>query len=181
MKLVRISKYDSSKCNGQFVFFSPAFKEMPVKWFFPYGDDFNLNLFLKIYPELSETDVEIVTPCQSDIILACNYSEVDAVLTDDDISSIDFDAERFFRKWNGEVNRIEWQTPDCEIVCGLSWVGRCPHPEGCPYKRPYFRTDVAVVVASEPVADIWLVANSELDFWVNDARWVKHIKNQLSN
>jgi len=177
MKLIRIKKYDNSRCCGQFVFFSPTFREMPVKWFFPY-DDFNLNLFLKVYPELSENDVEVVSPSQSDFVLVCNYPEIDDVLTDN-ISSIDFDAERFFRKWKGEVNRIEWQTPDCEIVCGLSWVGRCPHPEGCPYKRPYFRTDVAVVVAPERVADIWLVANSELDLWVNDARFVKRIKNQL--
>lgn len=103
MKLIRISKYDNSQCNGQFVFFSPDFKEMPVKWFFPYEDDFDLKLFLKMYPELSETDVEIIALSQSDIILACDYSEIDAVL----------------------------------------------------------------------------VANSELDFWVNDARFVKHIKEQL--
>jgi len=178
MKSVRISKYDNSQCNGQFVFFSPDFKEMPVKWFFPYEDDFDLKLFLKMYPELSEADVEIITPSQSDIILVCNYLEIDAVLTDD-ISSIDFDAQRFFRKWNGEVNQIEWQTPDCDVWCSISLTGYCPHPEGCPYKQPYFCTDIAVVVAPEPVADIWLVPNSELDFWVNDARWVKHIKNQL--
>lgn len=178
MKLVRISKYDNSQCNGQFVFFSSDFKEMPVKWFFPYADEFNLKLFLKMYPELNEADVEIITPSHTDVILACNYFEIDAVLTDD-ISSIDFDAERFFRKYKGEVNRIEWQTPDCEIVCGLNWVGHCPHPKSCPYKQLYFHTNVAVVVAPELVADIWLVPHGELDFWVNDARWVKHIKNQL--
>jgi len=179
VKFVRISGYDSSKCNGQFIFFSPEFDELAVKWYFPYGDDFDLKLFLKMYPELSETDVEIVTPSHTDAILVCSYPEIDAVLTDDDISSIDFDAERFFRKWKGEVNQIEWQAPDCEIVCGLSWVERCPHPEGCPYKQPYFHTNVAVVVAPERVADIWLVPNSELDLWVSNPRWVKRIKEQL--
>jgi len=117
-----------------------------------------------MYPELTSDDVEVVSPSQSDFVLVCNYPEVDAVLTDD-ISSIDFNAERFFRKWNGEMNEIEWQTPDCEVWCGLSWVGHCPHPAGCPYKQPYFHTDFAVVVAPEAVADIWLVPNSELKLW----------------
>lgn len=175
MKFVRVKKYDSSKCSGQFVFFSPEFDELAVKWYFPYDDEFDLNCFLKQYPELSESDVEVVPPPRSDFILVCDYPEVDAVLTSDSCST-DFDAQRFFQKWNGEVNKIEQRTPDCEIWCGLSWVGRCPHPTNCPYEYPYFRTDVAVVVAPEPVADIWLVPNSELDFWVNDVRFVKRIK-----
>ncbi|MCD6434694.1 MAG: hypothetical protein J7L14_03705 [Candidatus Diapherotrites archaeon] len=178
MKLVRTSKYDSSQCNGRFIFFSPEFDELAVKWFFPYDDEFNLKHFLKIYPELSETDVEIVTPSQSDIILACNYSEIDAAVTSA-LCSTDFDAQRFFRKWKGEVNQIEWQTPDCDVWCSISLTGYCPHPESCPYRQPYFYTDIAVVVAPETVADIWLVPNAELDFWVNDARFVKRIKNQL--
>ena len=178
MKLVRINQYDNSQCNGQFVFFSSEFDELAVRWFFPYSDDFNLKHFLKVYPELTATDVEVVSPSPSNTVLVCNYPEIDAVLTSA-LCSTDFDGQRFFRKWNGEVNQIEWQTPDCEIWCGLSWVGHCPHPEGCPYKQPYFHTNIAVVIAPEPVADIWLVPNSELDYWVNDARWVKRIRNQL--
>ncbi len=168
-KFVRNTKYDNSQCNRRFVFFSPSYKEMKVRWYFPYKD-FELRYFLKVYPELSEEDVEVISPPPSGSILVCNYLEVDALT---EACSIDFDGQRFFREWKGEYNKVIWKHPNCDLVCGLDLNNNCPHPKGCPYKYPYYQTSVAVVVAPELVADVWLVPVSELDFWVSDVKSVK--------
>ena len=161
IKFIRISCYNSSEAQARFVFFSSG-KQLEEKWYFPFSD-FNLKDFLSVYPELNPENVEVISPPDAHI-LVCNYPEVDKYLCSFS-SELDFDAERFFRPWKGEINEIEWKTPDCELVCNLSWVGKCPHPEGCPYKYPYFHTDFAVVVLPKEADSIWCVSLEEYKKW----------------
>jgi len=142
------------------------------KWYFPEPDDFKLEDFLRVYYELNENDVEIISP-PDNLVLVCNFPEIDDFLTDPEKSRdwVDFECERFFKKWQGEVNRITWEIPNCELTCGTSSGIMCQARDGkCPFEYPYFHTDFAVVVLpvakEEQVLGVWAVGLNEIEKWV---------------